>query len=262
MFGKKQRRIEELEQKVDGFEIILPYVPLAEEIHRRLDAFSDEVEASGNPAAYVDSLVPTMTEEGRVTYLRDIFQRMPFHEQLEVLHRYYDDDETIREILNTQRKELIERQLVSRSETSRKLMIDQLKESVLKDGLIELGVIGIGNTIELDTAYYESNQLGVARLKGRTLDEPGKLHVLEHGGFRQQYGQMSDAHIPNAFRRYAPPHHVARVGTTLTDGDTEVYEPTLFKGVAAPYIEWGKHRLDTSRFKLTRFVVNDTVIFS
>lgn len=257
MFGKKQRRIEELEQKVDGFESLLPYVPLAEEIQRRLDAFSDEVEASGSPSVYVDSLVPTMTEEGRVSYLRDIFQKMPFHEQVETLQRYYGDDDTIRQILASQRAELIKAQERDKTEATRKKVAEQLRESVDRDGIVDLGAIATGNTIRLDLKYNDK-AFGRVSLTGRTMDEPGKVHVTQHGPLRDGY----DHEVENSHKMYIKPHNVARIGTVVIDGKQRIYEATLFRGVEGPHIEYADKSLITSGYRVVGFRLNSEQIFA
>ncbi len=207
-----------------------PYLALAREIQREVEAVVEDPEADGEALVEAIKAVPAR-ERSRM--IKTAFERLPAERQWEILEAAFGDDE-----------------IRSHLERERAAHLDALRRSSDLDALVtraratsHLDLRELPSTVQLAVGLFRPSDVRAALRKGhlsdscarilvvRPVDREGGVRVIDDS-FNPRGGLFVTAEYDEATwsREQIPSHTVVRLGSIAGHGGDRQLEPLLYAG--------------------------------
>jgi hypothetical protein len=191
------------------------YLDLAREIRAEVARVAAEDDAD---TAALEHVFSGITDRERQRIAREVFDRLPTHEQWAVIERVFDDDE-LAAALAAFRSDLLaaaQRRAIAAA-VADGTRLDTVR--VPAGGHLTLGLL------------REGTGTRARRLRLETLDEPGAFQVVDDVDNPDGDYFVTGAYDQSAFARdRLPAHAVVRPGSIVPDGGDQRLDPVLHLG--------------------------------
>lgn len=214
----------------DDDEDLRPYVELAREIKREVDALAAEVDVDGDR---LDELISAVPQRERAKVLQAVFDRLDPERQWAVVERVFGDDEVAAYLAEERADRLA---AIERSAATRPIVRRARAEQRL-----DVREVPAGHQLELGLFRPADVRAGISRgrrsdtcarmLVARTTAEPGVVRVLDDV-FNPRGGLfVTGDYDESVWRRDALASHAAvRFGSIIEGPGEPSLEPMLYPG--------------------------------
>lgn len=246
MFGSKDRRMQELGAQLDRYTAAEPFLPLAEEIYKKVQTIQGiDVDISEE----MGTIVSDLTAENRQAVFSELFGKLAPEDRRNLLLEHFNNDEELKASLER------ERELLIRKDATQLAM-----ESITIWG--GLNVAEIPSGLHLSVALYELEDFqGAAdqeelakhyeseRFIRATLLDKGRVRILEDYSCDDSY-----------YRR--PPleaHETVSLGAIPPEGKVAEFEPIIFYGSRLDVMRGNKNKCKPLQLE-TDYDVHELVV--
>jgi hypothetical protein len=227
MLGRKQHRIKELEALNGSFKAVEQYLPLAQDIGRRVVESTRSLEDDQSIGDEIEHIISDLTVEQRQAKLLELFHAANTESQTMILSRVFGDKE-LAHALTEERRRIIERNVHN-------LQITNAIEKARAEKMLNISMLPAG--VILTIGLFDKEDLDAVKSSPAELAkhyEPNRIMRLYKGGDRQQLQLLEDTPCDEDYklRPKLKVHSLIEVGSLISahPGAPRELSPLVFYG--------------------------------